>query len=156
MKLIQNIITYAILGAILGFSEPLPISSRRHLIIFRPIFEKFGLTFPSTNMTFEVLVNTGSIITIMVYYRKDIMRLITSFLTYIFKIEKRKKTLTDFRYCILLIVATIPSAMGVLFNDYIETSFSNVKLSGVHFNLLQYFLCSFIFMVTKENVQQQR
>lgn len=131
MKLIQDIIVYAILGAIQGFSEPIPISSSGHLVIFKSIFEKFGWAFPSTDITFEVLVNTGSLIAIMFYYRKDIMRLLTSFFTYIFKKEKRKEKLPDFRYCILLIVATIPAAIGgVLFNDYIETAFSNVKLVG--------------------------
>lgn len=48
-----------------------------------------------------------------------------------FKAEKRDELLPDFRYCMLLIVATIPAAIGgVLFNDYIETAFSNVKLVG--------------------------
>jgi len=131
MKLIQDIIVYGILGAIQGISEPIPISSSGHLVIFKTIFEKFGWTFPTTDITFEVLVNTGSLIAIMFYYRKDIARLFVSFFSYIFKAEKRNETLPDFRYCILLIVATIPAAIGgVLFNDYIETAFSNVKLVG--------------------------
>ena len=49
----------------------------------------------------------------------------------LFRSEKRKEKIRDFRYCILLIVATIPAAIGgVLFNDYIESAFSNVKLVG--------------------------
>lgn len=131
MELLKNILVYAILGAIQGFSEPIPISSSGHLVIFKTIFENFGWTFPTTDITFEVLVNTGSLIAIMFYYRKDIARLFTSFFTYIFKDEKRKEKIRDFRYCMLLIVATIPAAIGgVLFNDYIETAFSNVKLVG--------------------------
>lgn len=131
MELIKNIIVYAILGAIQGFSEPIPISSSGHLVIFKAIFEKFGWQFPTTDITFEVIVNTGSLLAIMFYYRKDLIRLITSFLTYIAKPEKRRQKIRDFRYCMLLIVATIPAAIGgVLFNDYIETAFSNVKLVG--------------------------
>lgn len=131
MELLINIFVYAILGAIQGFSEPIPISSSGHLVIFKKIFENFGWKFPTTDITFEVLVNTGSLIAIMFYYRKDIIRLFTSFFTYIFKAEKRKEKIKDFRYCILLIVATIPAAIGgVLFNDYIESAFSNVKLVG--------------------------
>ena len=131
MDLIKNIIVYAILGAIQGFSEPIPISSSGHLVIFKAIFEKFGWQFPTTDITFEVIVNTGSLLAIMFYYRKDLIRLITSFLTYIAKPEKRRQKIRDFRYCMLLIVATIPAAIGgVLFNDYIETAFSNVKLVG--------------------------
>ena len=131
MQLIENIIVYAILGAIQGFSEPIPISSSGHLVIFKAIFEKFGWTFPTTDITFEVLVNTGSLFAIMFYYRQDIARLLTSFFSYIFNKRRRQTNLSDFRYCILIIVATIPAAIGgVLFNDYIETSFSNVKLVG--------------------------
>lgn len=39
MELIKNIIIYGILGAIQGFSEPIPISSSGHLVIFQSIFE---------------------------------------------------------------------------------------------------------------------
>lgn len=131
MEVLQNIIVYAILGAIQGFSEPIPISSSGHLVIFKNIFEHFGWNFPTTDITFEVLVNTGSLLAIMFYYRKDIARLFMSFFGYMFKAEKRDELLPDFRYCMLLIVATIPAAIGgVLFNDYIETAFSNVKLVG--------------------------
>lgn len=131
MELIKNIIVYALLGAIQGLSEPIPISSSGHLVIFKTIFENLGWKFPTTDITFEVLVNTGSLIAIMFYYRKDIARLFQSFFTYIFVKKKRKQKLPDFRYCMLLIVATIPAAIGgVLLNDYIEDAFSNVKLVG--------------------------
>ena len=46
MELIKNIIIYGILGAIQGFSEPIPISSSGHLVIFQSIFEKMGLMVP--------------------------------------------------------------------------------------------------------------
>lgn len=131
MELLKNIIVYAILGAIQGFSEPIPISSSGHLVIFKSIFSHLGWQFPSTDITFEVLVNTGSLLAIMLYYRKDIIRLVSSFFSYIFIAEKRDKVLPDFRYCMLLIVATIPAAIGgLLFNDYIESAFANVKLVG--------------------------
>ena len=37
MSLIKDIIVYAILGAIQGFSEPIPISSSGHLVLFQSI-----------------------------------------------------------------------------------------------------------------------
>ena len=132
MSLIKDIIVYAILGAIQGFSEPIPISSSGHLVLFQSIFEKLGLMVPQMNdVTFEVIVNTGSLIAIMFYYRQDIIRLIKSFFGYIAKPQERDELLPDFRFCMLLIVATIPAAIGgVLFNDYIEHAFSNPKLVG--------------------------
>ena len=47
MSLIKDIIVYAILGAIQGFSEPIPISSSGHLVLFQSIFE-FGVCFQRT------------------------------------------------------------------------------------------------------------
>lgn len=132
MELLKNIFIYGILGAIQGFSEPIPISSSGHLVIFQSIFEKLGLMVPQMNdVTFEVIVNTGSLLAIMFYYRHDIVRLFNSFFGYIMKKEERKKLLPDFRYCILLIIATVPAAIGgALFSDKIEAAFSNPKLVG--------------------------
>lgn len=132
MELIKNIIIYGILGAIQGFSEPIPISSSGHLVIFQSIFEKMGLLVPQINdITFEVIVNTGSLIAIMYYYRQDICELFTMFITYIKKPEQRDNYIDGFRYCILLIVATIPAAIGgFLLSDKIEIAFSNPKLVG--------------------------
>ncbi|MFR2721693.1 MAG: undecaprenyl-diphosphate phosphatase [Thomasclavelia ramosa] len=94
MELIKNIIIYGILGAIQGFSEPIPISSSGHLVIFQSIFEKMGLMVPQMNdVTFEVIVNTGSLLAIMYYYRHDIVRLFTAFFGYIRK-PKKKETIT--------------------------------------------------------------
>lgn len=133
MNLLQNILIYAILGFIQGFSEPIPISSSGHLVIFQSLFEKAGLIVTQMNdVTFEVIVNTGSLLAIMFYYREDLLRLITSFFTYIFKADKRDEKIADFRYCILLIIATIPAGIGgVLFSDQIESAFSNPKLVGI-------------------------
>lgn len=132
MELIKNIIIYGILGAIQGFSEPIPISSSGHLVIFQSIFKKLGLIVPQMNdITFEVIVNTGSLFAIMYYYRRDIKKLFTAFFSYLKKGEQRNYYIKDFRYCILLIVATIPATIGgYLFNDKIETAFSNSKLVG--------------------------
>lgn len=133
MELIKNIIVYSILGAIQGFSEPIPISSSGHLVIFQSIFEKLGLMVPQMNdITFEVIVNTGSLLAIMYYYRQQIIGLFIAFFSYIGgDTRKRKYYECEFRYCILLIVATIPAAIGgYLLNDKIEAAFSNPKLVG--------------------------
>lgn len=144
MELIKNIIIYTILGAIQGFSEPIPISSSGHLVIFQSIFEKMGLLLPQANdVTFEVIVNTGSLIAIMFYYRQDIIRLFKGFFGYILKQEERDSHLPEFRYCMLLIVATIPAAIGgVLLSDSIEAAFSNPKLVGCMLLLTAIFLLS--------------
>lgn len=129
MELIKNIIVYSILGAIQGFSEPIPISSSGHLVIFQSIFKKLGLMVPINDITFEVIVNTGSLLAIMYYYRQQIIGLFIAFFSYIFDSRKRNYYENEFRYCVLLIVATIPAAIGGFFlNDKIEAAFSAPKL----------------------------
>ena len=111
MELIKNIIVYSILGAIQGFSEPIPISSSGHLVIFQSIFKKLGLMVPINDITFEVIVNTGSLLAIMYYYRQQIIGLFIAFFSYIFDSRKRNYYENEFRYCVLLIVATIQILM---------------------------------------------
>lgn len=142
MELIKNIIIYGILGAIQGFSEPILISSSGHLVIFQNIFEKLNLIVPQLNdITFEIVVNTGSLAAVLCFYRHDIIRLCTTFFNYIQKSEKRNLYLPGFRYCILLIVATIPAAIGgYLLNDKIEAAFSSSKLVGCSLLITAIFL----------------
>ena len=56
MSLIKDIIVYAILGAIQGFSEPIPISSSGHLVLFQSIFEKLGLMVPQMMLLLKLLL----------------------------------------------------------------------------------------------------
>lgn len=131
MKLLQDILVYTLLGAFSGISEVLLISSSGNLVIFKTLFEKLGIVFPKTNMILEILVSTGSLIAILFYYRKTIKRLVYSVFSYIKEPSSRDKTLPDFRYCLLLIIAAIPTLIvGLLFHNYIELSFNNVKLVG--------------------------
>ncbi|MDD3383076.1 MAG: undecaprenyl-diphosphate phosphatase, partial [Bacilli bacterium] len=78
-------IKYFLLGLIQGFTEPLPISSSGHVTIFREIF----------NITFEenflIIVNFGSLLAIIFYFRKMIKDLIVGSFNYIFKKNSEKQ-----------------------------------------------------------------
>ena len=125
-----ELLKYIILGIIQGLTEPLPISSSGHLIVFRNMF--------NTNMfndfNFEIVVNFGSFLAILFIFRKDIIKLIKSFFTFLLKKEQRKDipTKIDFKYCLLIIIATIPvSIVGLIFKSFIEDKIgNNVKLVG--------------------------
>ena len=59
-------LTYIILGIIQGFTEPIPISSSGHLIIFKHI-----LNTPILNdLNFEIFSNFGSFLAIIIIFRK--------------------------------------------------------------------------------------
>lgn len=132
MELIKNIIIYGILGAIYGFAVPIPISSNGHLIIFQNIFDKMNLTAPQINdITFEIIISFGSLIAITYYYRREIIELFTMFINYIKKNNPQNNYIYGFRYCILLLIATLPTVIGsYLFIDKIETLFHEPKLVG--------------------------
>ena len=123
----MEFLKYVILGIIQGITEPLPISSSGHLLIFRELFN----TNMFNDLNFEVIVNFGSFIAILMIFWNDIVKLVTGFFKYLFgKKEDKKKFTADFKYCMLIVVGSIPvGIMGLLFKDKIE-AFSNVYEVG--------------------------
>ena len=90
----MKLIKYILLGLIQGFTEPLPISSSGHVIIFSYFFNiDIGLDF----LTF---INLGSLFAIILYYRKSICSLMTGSFKYLY--TKDKIFIFDkilYRYC---------------------------------------------------------
>lgn len=116
---------YLVLGLIQGFTEPIPISSSGHLIIFRKLFE-----IDIKGLSFEILVNFGSLIAVLLIYRKDIIRLTINFFRFLSKKEADAKD--DFQFVLFLVVATIPAGViGLLFEDYIGETLSGVTIVGI-------------------------
>ena len=64
-----------ILGIIQGLTEFLPISSSGHLIIARDLFGWHG----SSDLSFDAILQLATGIALVVYFRKDIFRLIITF-----------------------------------------------------------------------------
>ena len=112
----HSIIKYLILGIIQGISEPLPISSSGHVFLFKNLFN----TNIFDSLNFEIISNFGSFIAIFIIFWKDIKELIISFFQFIFNKETRKQNLVNFRYCLFVIISTIPVGIaGILFKDKI-------------------------------------
>ena len=91
-----------------------------------------NLTAPQINdITFEIIISFGSLIAITYYYRREIIELFTMFINYIKKNNPQNNYIYGFRYCILLLIATLPTVIGsYLFIDKIETLFHEPKLVG--------------------------
>lgn len=127
----MNLIKYAILGIIQGLTEPLPISSSGHLLVFRNLFN----TNMFNDLNFEIVVNFASFIAILFIFRKDIIKLINDFFSFIFKKkEQKKKYKAGFKYCMQIVIGTIPvGIVGVLFKDKIENILATPRIVGLAF-----------------------
>jgi undecaprenyl-diphosphatase len=101
----------AVLGAIQGLSEFLPISSSGHLILARAL-----LRWPDPGLYFDVALHGGTLIAVLIYFRavwRDLARAALG-----------GGTAQDRRLLLYLVVATIPGAVaGKLLEKYAEEAF---------------------------------
>ncbi|MCQ6274977.1 undecaprenyl-diphosphate phosphatase [Bacillus sp. V3B] len=118
---------YAFLGALQGFTEPIPISSSGHLVLAQ---ELFGISVGESDFSFEVLMNFASLIAVLLIYRKDLIRLAENGSKYVTKRDSVYKN--DFMFIVYLIIGTIPAGViGLLFEDIISDQFRGVAPIGV-------------------------
>lgn len=130
----MDTIKYAFLGLVQGITEALPISSSGHIFIFR---ELIGLNL-LYDINFDILVNFGSLVAIMLLYKKDIKNIAKDF--FLFIKTKEKKYRANFNYLLLLIIATIPAGIfGLIYKDSIS-KVMNLKLLGISFLMTSAFL----------------
>lgn len=126
----MTLIKYIILGIIQGITEPLPISSSGHLFIFKQLFKTDILN----DLNFEIFLNFASFIAIFIIFWEDIVKLVSGFFKYIFDKEKRDKYIYEFKYCLLIVVGSIPvGIVGFLFKDEIETVLNRTWIVGIMF-----------------------
>lgn len=100
-----------LLGVLQGTTEFLPISSSGHLVIGQHIL---GIEIPGN--AFEIVVHLGSLLSIIIVFRKEIAALIRT-------INGRPTQ----RYILTLIIATIPAVIvGTIWNEPIKKTFDNI------------------------------
>ena len=117
---------FLLLGLFQGLTEPIPISSSGHLLIAQYFLD---VEIEGSNSTFALLVNSASLIAVLIIYRKDIKRLVVNGLSY-FKV-KNEETKRDFMFVVYLVAATIPAGLvGVLFQDQIDEKLSTIVTVG--------------------------
>ncbi|MFC4077810.1 undecaprenyl-diphosphate phosphatase [Salinithrix halophila] len=123
-----EILKFLVLGLIQGVTEPIPVSSSGHLLL---AYHYFGLGVDGQKgLGFAVLVNFASLLSVLVIYRKDLVRLVLNTLSYVKDRDPDNKT--DFRFVCYLILGTIPAGvLGVLCNDAIEENLTSVKVIGI-------------------------
>lgn len=99
----MTILESIILGITQGLTEFLPVSSSGHLVIVEQLL---GIT--STALTFEIIVHLATLLAVIWYFRKDLLKI-------------------QLRELWLLGIGTIPAVLfGVFFKDWIEAAFNSL------------------------------
>ncbi|MEW9501613.1 undecaprenyl-diphosphate phosphatase [Jeotgalibacillus marinus] len=121
------ILKYLFLGLFQGLTEPIPVSSSGHLQLAQYFL---GIEIEVKEFTFELIVNSASLIAVLLIYREDIKRLIVRGLGYIKTKDPADKK--EFHFIIYLIIGTIPAGLiGVLFSDKISENLSSITTVAI-------------------------
>lgn len=117
----NTITTFIILGIAQGVAEFLPISSSGHLVILQQIpWIKNSIDSVANNqmLFINVALHLASLAAVIVFFRKDIVKLVTDSVSALFKKNFSDNSLIISTY---IIIASIPAAIiGLLFSSYIE------------------------------------
>lgn len=117
-----------ILGIIQGLTEYLPVSSSAHLVIVPFLL---GWSFPEDQVfVFDVLVQLGTLLAVIVYFWKDLWQIVVAFVKGL--ISRKPFETTESRMGWLIILASIPGGLaGVLIKPWVEAAFANPAAVGV-------------------------
>ena len=119
----EQLIKTIILGIIQGLTEWLPISSTGHLRLFENLL---GMKAP---ILFDVILHVGTLIVILVFFRKEVGRILSALVHLEFKTEHGKMVP-------LIIVGVIPTiGIGLIFGWVIEDVFQTIPPIAIAFLL---------------------
>jgi len=117
-----SLIEAIILGIVQGITEFLPISSTGHLTLAGKFMGLISEENPEHWTSFIAVIQLGTMISIFLYFWKDLWSIFTEFLQY--NLQKRVKfseQSTNSKLGWMIIVGTIPIVViGLLFKDMIE------------------------------------
>lgn len=112
-------IRYVLLGIVQGLTEFLPVSSSGHLVLLEKV-----LGFDPPGVLLELLLHLGTLVAVLVLFRRDIWRLARSLV--------RKDEVRGRRELLLLALGTTPIVLlGLLLRRAVVAAFSSLLLVGV-------------------------
>jgi undecaprenyl-diphosphatase len=108
-----------VLGIVQGATELLPVSSSGHLILVPWAAGWHYLqNNPDFNKTFDVALHLGTLIAVVIYFWRDVVRYVTAWVA---SIRKRRIDTVDERIAWYIAVATVPAAIaGAVGESFIE------------------------------------
>lgn len=134
----EQILQAVVMGVVQGLTEFLPISSSGHLIIVPWLL---GWDDVSANEqfkhTFDVATNVGTLLAVVAYFWRDLIRLLGSWFG---SIRRRSIGTHDEKVAWLVVVASIPAAVsGALGEKFFESNFGEpwqIAIFGAVFGVL--------------------
>jgi undecaprenyl-diphosphatase len=123
-SLVEDLLKAIVLGVIQGLTEFLPISSSAHLRIYPDLF---GWGDPGA--AFTAVVQIGTELAVLLYFRKDLWRIGSTWLRSLVQPEFRGHL--DARTGWYIIVGSLPIVvLGIALKDIIETDFRSLWIIG--------------------------
>jgi undecaprenyl-diphosphatase len=117
----MTIFNAILLGIVQGLTEFIPVSSTAHLLISQKLL---GIASSDATFSFLVLVQLGTILSLFIFFWKDLLELAIAFFARPFSSEKNKLAW-------YIIIATIPALLvGYALKDTIETLFKTPLLEA--------------------------
>ena len=141
---IIELLKFLFLGFVQGITEPIPVSSSGHLLVFQSLIK--GLDGIDYGLL-ATLTNFGSLCAILIIFRDKIISLFKGFFGYLK--NRDKKYYDDYKYCWYVVVATIPAGLvGIIVEklgifDFLENNVRFVGLTLVITAAFLYFIKDF-------------
>ena len=125
--------TSILLGIVQGIAEFLPISSSGHLALFQNLFHIEN--YEASHMLFSVLLHLGTMVAVLVVYRRDIREMLLEVGRFIREIRdpvlREAAPAPKRRLLLLLVIATLPLAVAVLVSDLVEQLTQSTLAIGI-------------------------
>jgi undecaprenyl-diphosphatase len=108
-----------VLGIVQGLTELLPISSSGHLILVPWVADwRYLEANPEFNKTFDVALHLGTMVAVVLYFRREIVGLIAAWLG---SVRRRRIETAEERIAWYVAIATVPAAAaGALGEGFVE------------------------------------
>lgn len=133
-----------VLSIVQGLTEFLPVSSSGHLRIVSELF--WGV---DAGASFTAVVQLGTELAVVVFFARDIWRIITAWFRGLFNKEHRN---FDYRMGWMVIVGSIPiGVIGLLFQDAIRDGLRNLWITATVLVLF-----SFVFIIAEKVGKKER
>jgi undecaprenyl-diphosphatase len=145
----MNSLHAAVLGALQGFTEILPISSSAHLILVPWLFH-----WPESGLTFDVALHLGTFLALCLYFRRDILELALGFIA---GFSRRDMPSPAVRLPFYIIAGTIPAALvGKFLEGPIEEVFRKSPALIAVFLIAFGLILSFSDMIGAKRLKMDR